>query len=515
DNAAGGVINIITKEGEAFKTGAEANAGSYNTRKANAYIGGSGKNLSYLLSGSYLKSDGYRANSQTEGSDAGVNLNYYQGDHFKLNLSSGYHRDNTRLPGGLFESELATGKKRTDTTHPDNFAKTEDYYLKASPEIYFWGDSLMRLDVSFRQRDAQSVISGVGWNSTYQTKLDTLDLSPRVVVKKALGTFANSLTAGFDFHDVKEGITSDTFTTYNNSRSLINGTLRKVQYGYYIHDELSVLKNLILSGGYRNDRAQFKNEQGAPDSIKVGQEAYTAGLNYLYSGKSYLYASYAKGFRYPVLDELFSVFSNSVNISLMPQQSDDYELGLRHYFTEDMAVRLNFFRMDAKNEIFLNPSTYVNENLDGLTRRQGLELSFNARVSAWLSLQGSYTYLRARIEEGKFAGNDIPGVSKNKATLGVSLLPTKELSLSVNGVYVGSRPFISDFSNAFSSQEEYFLVNSRIDYRWKKVKAFLGINNITNKEYAEYGVIGGYPVLEKGYYPSPDRNFIFGLSLDF
>ena len=143
-----------------------------------------------------------------------------------------------------------------------------------------------------------------------------------------------------------------------------------------------------------------------------------------------------------------------------------------------------------------------------------MELSFNARVSARLSLQGSYTYLKATIEEGQFAGKDVPGVSRNKATLGLSFLPTKELSLSVNGVYVGSRPFISDFNNAFGNQEEYFLVNSRIDYRFKNTKVFLGVNNLTNKEYAEYGVLGGFP-LERAYYPSPERNFIFGLTLDF
>jgi iron complex outermembrane receptor protein len=371
DNAAGGVVNIITKEGEAFKTRAELSAGSYNTRKANAYIGGNGKNLDYLLSGSYLKSDGYRANSQTEAGDAGINVNYYQGEHFKLNLSSGYHRDNTGLPGALKDSDFAAGKKRTDTINPNDFAKTEDYYLKASPEIYFWGDSLMTLDVSFRQRDFQSVASGSWGNFLGQTKLETVDLAPRVVLKKAVGGLANSLTAGVDFHDVKEGITND--STFFGSRSLNNYTLKKEEYGYYIHDELSLLKNLILSGGYRNDRVHFTFDPGTPESVKTGQEAYTAGVNYLYSGKSYLYASYAKGFRYPVLDEFFSFISNTVSSSLTPQQSDDYELGLRHYVTEAMVVHLNFFRMDIKNEIFFNPSTYANENLDGLTRRQGVE----------------------------------------------------------------------------------------------------------------------------------------------
>ena len=511
DNAAGGVINIITKDGETSKAGAEVSAGSYNTRKANAYIGGSGKNLSYLLSGSYLKSDGYRTNSQTEASDAGLNLNYYQGDRFKLNLSSGYHRDNTGLPGFLTDSDFAAGRSRTDSVTPDDFAKTEDYYIKASPELYFWGDSIMSMDFSFRQRDAQTSFSGPWGNFMSQTKLDTVDLAPRVVLKKAVGTLANSLTAGFDFHNVKEGITNDSL--FFGYRSLSNFTLRKEAYGYYIHDELSVWKNLILSGGYRNDRALFKFDPNTSGSVRTGQEAYSAGLNYLYSGKSYLYASYAKGFRYPVLDEFFSFITNTVSNSLLPQQSDDYELGLRHYVTDDVIFRLNLFRMDVRNEIFFNTLTYANENLDGLSRRQGVEVSFSAKVFAWLSLQGSYTYLQARIEEGQFAGKDVPGVSKNKATLGVTLAPTRELSLSLNGVYVGSRPFVSDFSNSFSNQDEYFLVNSRLDYRWKNAKAFLGVNNLTNKDYKEYGFISGG--LERAYFPSPERNFIFGLALDF
>jgi outer membrane receptor protein involved in Fe transport len=79
-------------------------------------------------------------------------------------------------------------------------------------------------------------------------------------------------------------------------------------------------------------------------------------------------------------------------------------------------------------------------------------------------------------------------------------------------VYIGERPFISDFSNDFSNQQGYLVLNAKFTYQWKSLKAFLDINNLTNKEYAEYGVIGGYP-LEKSYYPSPKRNFLVGISM--
>ena len=99
DNASGGVINIITKEGEAFKTGAEISGGSYDTFKGSAFVSGTQSKLSYALSGSYLTSDGYRDNSDTEAKDVGVNLGYCQNDRMNWNLSSGYHKDNTGLPG--------------------------------------------------------------------------------------------------------------------------------------------------------------------------------------------------------------------------------------------------------------------------------------------------------------------------------------------------------------------------------------------------------------------------------
>ena len=78
DNAAGGVINIITKEGETFNTGAEINGGSYDTFKGSAYVSGTKNKLSYALSGTYLTSDGYRDNSDTEAKDVGINLGYYR-----------------------------------------------------------------------------------------------------------------------------------------------------------------------------------------------------------------------------------------------------------------------------------------------------------------------------------------------------------------------------------------------------------------------------------------------------
>ncbi len=58
------------------------------------------------------------------------------------------------------------------------------------------------------------------------------------------------------------------------------------------------------------------------------------------------------------------------------------------------------------------------------------------------------------------------------------------------------------------------MVNSKLKYRWNDLTAFLDINNLFDEEYSEFGVIGGFPV-ENAFFPSPKRNFLAGLSVDF
>jgi outer membrane receptor protein involved in Fe transport len=128
-------------------------------------------------------------------------------------------------------------------------------------------------------------------------------------------------------------------------------------------------------------------------------------------------------------------------------------------------------------------------------------------------LRGGYAYLHATIKEGMFKGNDVPNVPQHMATVEAISSLGRGFTIVLNGIYVGERPFVSDFSSTFSDQKNYMVFNGKIIYQWKSLKAFLGINNITDKKYSEYGVIGGFPI-EKSFYPSPERNFLVGLSME-
>ena len=110
--------------------------------------------------------------------------------------------------------------------------------------------------------------------------------------------------------------------------------------------------------------------------------------------------------------------------------------------------------------------------------------------------------------------NDFPNVPEHQASATAVIDLWKPFILSVNSNYIGRRTFISDFNNNFTDQEDYVVVNAKLQYKCKNVTAFLDINNLFDREYDEYGVLGGFP-LERAYYPSPGTNFMTGVSVDF
>ncbi|MGQ9570090.1 MAG: TonB-dependent receptor, partial [Thermodesulfovibrionales bacterium] len=295
DNATGGIINIITKQGDKFRAGGGLSAGSYETFKSDAYLSGSVKNLSFYLSGRYFTSDGYRDNSDTEAKDIGADVSYYFRDLIKLNFSGGYHKDNTGLPGALKESDFAAGISRKESINPDDFTEVEDYYFKAKPEIHFLGDSVLKIDMSFRKRAWLSFSSGDWGNFLGDSEIDTVTLSPGVFLKNSFGRAKNSLISGVDYEKVDNDILNKSLFFGVSSTGIFD--LEKKNYGYYIHDEINIADALYLSGGYRHDRAEFTFRPSSPEEIAMDKDSYTAGINYTFYKKSYIYFSFSRSFR--------------------------------------------------------------------------------------------------------------------------------------------------------------------------------------------------------------------------
>ena len=355
--------------------------------------------------------------------------------------------------------------------------------------------------------------------------MNTWGLTPKYILEKPLWTFPNKLTVGLDFYRSGLDVFSDSAFSTPNQNQL---EVKKRSTGGYVLDEFSILDNLILSLGYRQEWVIFNIHQDVPesrDTSKNSQPAWNAGLNFLFGKNSSAFLSYKRSFRFPVSDELiqyildpvtFAVIEVRANPDLKPQSGYHYEVGARHAFTDQIEASLTLFWIDLRNEIFYNPITFANENYPK-TRRQGVEVGVRTKPFPWWVIWGNYGYMKPSLRAGTFSGNDIPSVPRHKGSIGTEVDFGRGFQFSTKANIVGAQYFISDWANQVGKMDGYYTWDAKLSYTWKGLKGFgkglkgfVGVNNITNRKYAQYGVLDflGQP----NYYPSPERNFYGGIS---
>ena len=514
DNATAGVINIITKEGGGAPEGTlRAAYGSYDTVKGYADASTAGDKLAFDISAEYLYSEGYRDNSDTLAKDIGGNLRIDPNDRLRIQLSTGYHTDDTRNPGSLFQQDLESGVARTSTTTPDDFDRVDDYYVKAGLELDFLSDQLFKLETSYRNRDKKSYGTFSGGFFESNTETDIYSVSPQLILTHGSGAFSNRAVVGADYSKSEQDF--DNHSDFFGSITEIDATLEKEDSAYFVHDELGIGEQFAISGGYRSDRAVYTYTPGTPAERTLDEESYTAGVNYILGRNSHVYGSYTRSFRYPVLDEQFSYFTSTVDTTLKPQTSDDFEVGASIEIAKGLVAGANLFRIDTEEEIFYNPVSYANENMGGTSIRQGAKLSI-----AWqrekLSLSGSYTRTETEFDGGPYDGKEVPFVPADRATARASYSLGWGVTLDLDATYVGKSYLISDFENIYGKADAYTVVNAKVQYAWRRYTFFADLNNLFNEKYSSYGAVGYNSAegrYEPAYYPSPEFNFLVGVSV--
>jgi iron complex outermembrane receptor protein len=196
---------------------------------------------------------------------------------------------------------------------------------------------------------------------------------------------------------------------------------------------------------------------------------------------------------------------------MKPQTGRHYEIGVKHHFTENLRGDVTLFRAEIKDEIFYNPLTMLNANYPE-TLHKGVELGLRADFIDKVTIIGNYTYTDAEFEKAPLKNNSIPAVPEHTVHIGVSVydvVPGCRLSVSYN--YVGESYYISDQANTQKKLDDYSTVDCKLSYTVKGVEAFFGINNLTNEEYSEYGVVGFGGT--RNSYPSPERNWFLGFNV--
>lgn len=511
DNAVGGVINIITKKPEKpFSAKAEVVGGSYHYHKENGSVGGKWGPFSAMLNTGYNGTKGYRDNGFLRAKDVGGKLFYEMNKNVSFDFSGSFHQDDAGLPGGLPRAIYKLDKRATIA--PDDKAETEDWYSALGMKVKL--NDFGRIDASFSYRHREVSDFFTSFSFRDRRNLITWGFTPKWILEKSLLNHHNKLTFGLDYYKSDSRI--DTEFDFFGMTFFDGLEITKKSAGLYLLDEFSIFENLILSLGGRLEWNTYNISQdssGARDKVRDREPAWNVGLDYLFGKRSSIFVSTKRSFRFPVSDELIQFFPTfQANPSIKPQTGYHYEAGIRHAFTDYIEASLTFFWIDLRNEIFFNPETFSNENFPK-TRRQGVEVGIRAKPLPWLSMWGNYTYIKPTLRADSFSGNDIPGVPRHKGSMGVDIDFGKGFLLNTRTNIVGSRHFISDWANQVERQDGYYTLDAKLSYSWKGLKAFVGVNNLTDRKYAEFAVIDTSG--NQFYYPSPERNFIGGISYTF
>jgi iron complex outermembrane receptor protein len=526
DNAVGGVINIITKTpAEALAVAGGVSFGSYDRNRQEAMVSRGYKRVAASLSVSREHTDGYRENNEYDTQDFGGKMVFNATETLALKLKASYHEDEFGLPGPLNYAQLL--EDRQSTANPHDEGESKDTYVSGGMDWAIGQYGTFTMDLFYRSRTGEAVFPDPTSPLSTETDASTWGLTPRYVWEGDIAAHNHTLIVGIDYYFSEQDTDSFGGWFIPAGTKTATANIERKSIGLYINDDLAVMEKLILSLGARHEKVAYDLRQEdltgflgpLDDDTDDSENAFQAGIAYLYSGKSSVFVRTNRSFRFPLTDEIvytdWSTFKIEANTDLKTQTGQHYEAGITHYITPESFVNLTFFRADIENELFYNPATFGNENHPE-TRHQGMEVGFKSRLSKTLEVFANYTYEDATFRDDPYKGNNVPAVPDQKGNFGFQLmdLAAPGLSLLANYHYVGPSYAVSDQANNFEKLKAYYTIDARVSYQWKQLKAYVGVNNLTDQEYSEYAVMDTF-LTQRYFYPAPERNWVAGLQIVF
>lgn len=475
-NAMGGVVNIVTHKMHAngVKTHLRAGYGSYNTLETELTNSIRHKCFSSVVSGSYNGTDGHRDDMNFEQYGGYAKVAYDFSDNWNVYADVNVTHFNASYPGPAGEP-LVDGDQRI-TRGVTSLAVNNDYGRTSGALSFFynWGNHWIN--------DGYTPSQG---ETSQDGRFHSHDNMMGVSLYQSASFFAgNRVTAGFDWFRYGGKAWTDYVAGPNagTRRDLVDKYENEV--AGYVDFRQNISHWLTLNAGVRVDHHS-----------RVGTEWIPQGgvALHLPHGME-LKASATKGFRYPILREMY-MFPPQ-NPDLRPESLWNYELAFSQMLLDGrLNYGINIFYIDGKNLIMMLPNPNgtgrLNQN-SGEIDNVGTELQAAYRIDRSWSVDANYSYLHMK--------NPVIAAPEHKLYAGVAFARQKwTVSTGVQyvaGLYTTVNP---------DRQEHFVLWNLRGQFnvnRWVGLWA-RGENLLAQR----YEINAGYPM--------PKATVMAGINLNF
>jgi iron complex outermembrane receptor protein len=168
-----------------------------------------------------------------------------------------------------------------------------------------------------------------------------------------------------------------------------------------------------------------------------------------------LYASAARGFETPTLNEMFYAIppASGFNFGLKPSRSQHFELGAKAFVGTTSRLNVALFQIATEDELVVAASgdgrtSYRNA---GKTLRQGVEAAFDTAWQRNLTSRFAVSHLRAIYDEALSssipAGKNLPGIPRTTFFGDLAWKPLPGVTAAAEAIY-RSRVFVEDTNNA-------------------------------------------------------------------
>ena len=505
DGANAGVINIKTKEynGANIKT----YAGNFGTVYGSFGAGYQDELFSLSAFGDYYENDGQR--------------DLYLGDQDSSRLKNGSF-DLKLFPTEALELRIGFAATRSKVNYAGKltYGQYEDDPSQAtsglgSDSLQYYDTDVWRLSLSYELNQEWSVDANVNLEDKasdyqsffYDNKLDYTYNSGDITANYE--TQALKLSFGLSLFDAdRDSVANSNSTTKENIAAFV-----KVNYTNDNHS---------LMTGLRTEKVSYAFKPTSSTAIKDDDTlyAYELGYNYKINKESSLYANFAHSFQTPNIDRFFipvyDAFWNQIGATfngfLEPMKTNTYNIGY-NYFSKMNKLKVSAFYADIKDEIYFNPITFQNTNLDE-TSKLGFEIYDKYLLQENFYISANYTYVEASIDKDdsqSLENKTLPGVSKHNLVTSIGYAPTQESKIIASHTYRSSAYALNDFENSYTQkQEAYNSTDLSLSYDLNdNIEVFAKIQNLLDEDNAIW-------IADDTIYPSNfQRSYYAGLNATF
>ncbi len=524
-NGLTGVINVIEKKPQDGLHGDfEGLVGSYGTYKVGGNLNGGKNGFNYLVKANYYSSDGYRDHSAYTSTHLGTKLSKDLKQIGKLRFTFDYSLSDSELAGSIDSITFIEEPTTADRMWAGYDKKLYRAYLDY---VKTWGNnSVLSVDVYTRGRYDEGHYSDRTWGkydvnlfggeARYTFGFDLFGQKNSI----SLGTKYDRETSDMEEYDRDEetGVIGDLDDQGNVTYDLT---------GFYIQDEFNVSDKLFITVGLRYDGIAYDwvdefNEGDRNTSASTSIDAISPKFGFAYNPMSNLtvFGNIGKGFNPPTYDQMFiGGRTAEPNPDLKPEYLTNYEIGIRGNLIQKINYQVSYFLMDFEDQIETvplpdNPYLEIYENI-GDTRHQGVEASVNAQIIDNLSAFVSYSYLDARYTNSAdetLIGQVLRKSPYNQYTLGARYDFAFGLGISADFKFVGK--YHMDNENMYM-YDGYSLLNAKVMYRLKGIKASFAVNNLLDEKYAARAYAANYRGWQQYYSPGWPINYTFTIGYSF